>query len=270
MRLKFFSAIALIWSFVVAFPFAGFAAPQILGLVATVTPLPLRCVEGVCSVEVSGVCLQEHREAPDSGTAYRVAEGSKLTLVVQGRDGVTQTIGVNEFVEIRSLRLFNSLSISLPERLVQDLSEDVVLASLSIAPLTSLLPVPEVDDPSPLSESEIREYTGRLRALAEGAIGLDKANLNATRVLNQMVNRLPADIPVGAEGIAGLLDHTMSRKTAVETPSVARLVTRALDTCREKLRVERTPHLRACISNQHDILNSNTTQDVWRSLRPSG
>jgi len=188
---------------------------------------------------------------------------------VQGRDGNTQTMAVDELVEIRSLRLFNSLSISLPERLVQALSEDVVLASLSVAPLTSLLPVTEVGDPSPLSKNEIREYTGRLRTLAESAFSRDKANLDATRILNHMVNRLPADIPVGAEGIATIFGKTMIEKTAAEMPSVAKLVTRALDTCREKLRVERTPHLRACISNQHDILNSNTTQNVWRSLRPS-
>lgn len=270
MRSILFSVFAFVLSFVAVFPSAGIAAPQILGLVATVTPLPLSCIEGVCSMEVSGVCLQEHRQAPDTGTAYRVAGGSRLTLVVQGRNGIAQTMVVDELVEIRSLRLFNSLSISLPERLIQDLSKDVTSASLSIAPLTSLLPVPEVGDPSPLPESEIREYTVRLRALAESAFGLDKANLNASRVLNQMVNRLPAHIPVGAEAITDILGQTMSRRTAAAMPSAARLVTRALDTCREKLRVERTPHLRACLSNQHDILNSNTTRNVWRSLRPSG
>jgi hypothetical protein len=268
MRIKFIPVFAIIWFFVAAFPFAANAAPQILGLVATATPLPLSCVEGVCSVEVSGVCLQEHRQAPATGTVYRVANGSKLTLIVQSRDGITQTMVVNELVEVRSLRVFSSLTISLPERLVQDLSKDVVLASLSVAPLTSLLPVPEVGDANPLTEKEIREYTGPLRTLAESALGHDKTNLNATSILNHMVNRLPANRPVGAEGIVKVLGQVMNKKTAAQMPSVARLVTRALDTCREKLRVERTPHLRACLSNQHDILNSNTTLNVWRSLRP--
>ena len=269
MRTKLISIFAFILSVVAAFPFAGNAAPQILGLVATATPLPLRCVEGVCSVEISGVCLQEHRPAPVTGTAYRAVKGSELTLVVQNRDGVKQTMAVAELVEIRSLRIFNSVSVSLPEHVVQKLSGDVVQASLSVGPLTSVLPVAEADDENPLSEAEIRDYTGPLRAVAETAIGRDKANLTATRILNHMVNRLPADTSFGAARIATVRDQTMSRKTAAEMPAVARLVTRALDTCREKLRVERTPHLRACIANQHDILNSNTTQNVWRSLRPS-
>ena len=269
MRLKLVFVFAFVWSGIGILPLPSLAAPQILALVATTTPLPLSCVGGVCRVEVSGVCLQEQRPAPNTGTAYRVATGSKLTLVVQGRDGKTQTMAVEKLVEIRSLRLFNSLSISLPERVVQNLTDGVALASLSVAPLTSLLPMAEAGDPNPLTEREIHEYTVRLRARAESAFEIDKANLAATRVLNQMVNRLSADIHRGAEGTEKL-GQTMSKKFIANRPAAMQLVTRALNTCREKLRVERTPHLRACLSNQHDILNSNTTLNVWQSLRPSG
>ncbi len=268
MRKKYFSMLGFIWFFVAVLPFSGHTAPQILGLIATAKPLPLSCVDGVCSAEVSGVCLQEHRRAPATGTAYHVAEGAVLTLIVQGRDGSTQTMTVNQLVEIRSLRVFSSLSVSLPERLVRDLSEDVVVASLSVAPLTTLLPVAKADDTKPVSDKEISEYTGPLRHLAEETIERNQANLNAMRILNQMANRLPADTSVGAAGIAKVLGQTMSGRAAAVTSSVARLVTRALNTCREKLRVERTSHLRACLSSEHDILNSNTTLDVWRSLRP--
>ena len=268
MRAKFISLFAFAVSVVAAFPLAGFAAPQILGLVATATPLPLSCVEGVCSVEISGVCLQEHRPAPEAGTAYRAAQGSELTLVLQHRNGDKRTMAVTQLVEIRSLRLFNSVSVSLPEHVLKELSGDVVQASLSVGPLTSVLPVAEAGDQPPLSEKEIRDYTGPLRSIAEDAIGRDNANLTATRILNHMVNRLPADTSAGAERIATLRDQTMSNESAAKMPAVARLVDRALDTCREKLRVETTPHLRSCIANQHDILNSNTIQDVWRRLRP--
>jgi len=271
MRPQRLSIFVLILSVAAVFPFAGRAAPQILGLVATATPLPMHCVDGVCSVEVSGVCLQEHRPAPLTGTAYRAAKGADLTLVVRDRDGVTRTLAVAELVDIRSLRLFNAVSVSLPHHVVQQLGGDGVQASLSVGPLTTVLPVATAGDATPLSEAEIRDYTGPLRAVAETAIGRDDANLTATRILNHMVNRLSAETSYGAEAIAAVRDQTMERignKTAAEMPAVVRLVTRALDTCREKLRVERTPHLRACLSNQHDNLNSNTTQTVWRSLRP--
>lgn len=254
---------AFVFAAAAMLPLAGHAAPQIIGLVATHEPLPLSCVAGVCSVEVSGVCLQEHRQAPDTGTPYRVAKGSRLTLRVQGRDGVARTMAVEELVEVRSLRVFSSLLVSLPERLVRQLSNDSVRASLSVAPLASLIPVSVIGDKDPLSEEEIRTYTGSLRAVAERAIGEDKTNLGATRVLSHMVNRLRADTG-SAEEIGTVGAFSMD----VEPPPVAKLVTRAIDTCREKLRVEHTPHMRACLSNQHDILNSKITQNVWRSLRP--
>jgi len=263
--LTIFAGILSAWA---AYPSAAHAAPQILGLVATSAPLPLHCVGGVCAVEVSGACLQEHRPAPVPGTAYRPAKGAALTLVAEDRRGKTRTMGVAELVEIRSLRAFNSLVVSLPERVVQKLADDVVLASLSVGPMTSLLPVAVAGDTDPLTDQEISQYTGPLRALAENAFGHGKANLTATRILNQMVNRLPADTSVGAESIATVRDQTMSQKITADMPMAARLVDLALDTCREKLRVDRTPHLRACIANQHDILNANTTLNVWRHLRP--
>jgi len=268
MRLKQFPIIAVVLAAVAVFPLTANAAPQILGLVATTAPLPLQCIDGICSVEVSGVCLQEHRPAPVPGTAYRPAEGSALTLVVKDRHGASRTLAVAEQVAIRSARGFNSLKVSLPETVIRNMGGEIVQAALSVAPLTSLVPVVETGDPSPLTETEIRETTGRLREIAETAFGQDPANLSATRILNQMINQLPTDTAAGAERIAALRERTMAPVVAAERPRVAGLVNRALSTCREKLRVDRTPHLRACIANQHDILNSNTTQYVWRSLRP--
>lgn len=261
MRAKNIPGFAFVLSVVAALPFAGQAAPQILGLVATLTPLPMSCDGEVCSVEVSGVCLQEHRPAPQAGTAYRVAQGSELTLVVPGLDGVRRTLPVADLVEIKSLRVFSSVAVSLPQSFVQKHGGDITRASLSVAPLTTLLPVPEAGDPAPLTAQEIREVTGPLRTVAERAIGHDTANLTATRVLNHMVNRLPADASVGATRIAGLRDQARGLEATG-------LVNRALDLCREKVRVAMSPHLRACLANQHDILNSNTTRIVWRSLRP--
>lgn len=268
MRTKFTSLFAFVLSALAAFPISGNAAPQILGLVATATPVPMRCTGGVCSVEISGVCLQEHRPAPEAGTAYRAAPGADLTLVVRDRDGTERKVAIADVVEIRSLRVFNSVSVSLPQHVVRALGGEGVTASLSVGPLTSLLPVAVPGDPASLSEKEIRDTTGPLRAIAEGAIGRDRGNLAATRVLNHMANLIPADPTVGAESIAALRDRTMGDAAAAQSPAAAKLVDRALDTCREKLRVERTPHLRACLANQHDILNSNTTQNVWKSLRP--
>ncbi|MEK9722675.1 MAG: hypothetical protein VW405_04210 [Rhodospirillaceae bacterium] len=66
---------------------AAQAAPQIIGVVATAQPLPVQCADGVCTAEVSGVCLQEKRPAPPEGTAYRAHGTATLTLTVRTPDG---------------------------------------------------------------------------------------------------------------------------------------------------------------------------------------
>ena len=42
--------------------------PQILGLIATLAPVPMTCSADACSVEVSAFCLQQHAAVPDRGT----------------------------------------------------------------------------------------------------------------------------------------------------------------------------------------------------------
>ena len=97
------------------------AAPQILGMVATATPVPLTCAHGRCSVEISAICLQQHRAVPEPNTAYLPTPETEITIIVTGRDGVQRSMAVGDKVEIRSLRGFTSVSISLPEKLVRGL-----------------------------------------------------------------------------------------------------------------------------------------------------
>ena len=273
MHTKFIAQFAVILGAVAGLPLSAQAAPQILGLVATATPVPLNCADGVCGAELSAICLQQHRPAPAPGTAYRPVKDAQLTLVVRNRAGARRTLAVADLVAIESRRLFNAVAVRLPVRVVRQLAADfgpVVEASLAVGPLTSVVPVAVAGDPRPLGDQEIRDYTGPLRYLAESAIDRDPVNLAATRVLNRMINRLPVKRAHGADQIDPLRAQTMSRRTIAAGPAAAGLVNRVLDTCREKLRIELAPHLRACLANQHDILNTNTTHQVWQALRPSG
>ena len=168
MRIHVISLIAATLA-IAALPAAGQAAPQILGLAATAAPLPLQCADGVCSVEVSGICLQKHRPAPDAGTAYRAVSGADITLMP--RQGKGQSVAVANKVEIVSLRTFSAVSVRLPESLVRDLVGDPADASLSIGPLVSALPVSVQGDPDPLSDAPISPdcHPSRTRNCASGS-----------------------------------------------------------------------------------------------------
>lgn len=248
---------------IVALPAAVQAAPQILGLVATAAPLPLQCADGVCSIEASGICLQEHRPAPDAGTVYRAVSGADIALVP--RRGKGKSVAVASKVEIVSLRSFTAVSVRVPESLVRDLVGDPAGASLSIGPLVSALPVAVKGDPDPVSDAEIRLVTGPLRAVAARAVNRDSVNKRATQSLLGMVNRLPAENTAAAAQIAAM--RTLADTTLRGSPDAAQRVGQSLDRCRVKVRYQMYPHLRACLGNQHDLLNAVTTQSVWRALR---
>ncbi|MBT3885801.1 MAG: hypothetical protein HOO19_11025 [Rhodospirillaceae bacterium] len=246
---------------VAMFAFApAHAAPQILGLVAAAQPIPLTCEGGVCRAEVSAVCLQQHRKSPEPGTAYLPAQGTEIALT-----GAGKSVSVAGLVKMTSVRGFTSVSVSLAQATVRALGLRPGQVHLSVGAMASALPVAVSGDANPLSEPEIARYIGPLRPAAEGAIRGD-VTLSASDILNQMINRLPHSAPVGASAIAPARAASSAARSAV----TRRLLSRALDECRYQLRTERTPGLRSCLGNQHDILISGTTQKVWKSLRPGG
>lgn len=268
MRLSPIVSFSILLLALFAAPVPAKAAPQILGLVASTGPVPLTCKNGTCSVEVSAVCLQEHRKAPVSGTTYKMVKGSQLTLTVTDTSGQTRSVNVADKAGLRSLRVFTSVSVSLPERVIRDLGGDIKTASLTVGPLSSALPVPVAGDKNPLTQGEIAAFTGHARHVAEGVIGLGTDKQQAAGILNQMVNWLPADNSAGVERIAGLRQQIVVPAEQAKKLKTTRLVDRVLRTCREIMRIERAPHLRACLSNQHDILSTETTHKIWRALKP--
>ena len=239
------------------------AAPQILGLIASSEPVPMTCMDGRCTAELSSVCLQERRPTPPTGTVYRPAKGTHITLSVTRPNGVEARQQVEAALHFISLRQYTAVKVSLPEAKVRQLGPGA--ASLSVAPMASLIPVAIKDDPKPLSAGEIASYTGPLRAEAESAFKRDGARLDATRILNQMVNRLPEGSSAGIEKVGSLWKQTVSSDVAAKTQ---KYLERAVENCRETLRVGMLPNLRSCLSYQHDYLSGENTTNAWRAMNP--
>ena len=239
------------------------AAPQILGLIAFAKPVPMRCVDGTCTAELSSVCLQQHRPTPFAGTVYRPASSTEITLTVTGANGASRQMRVETALSYESLRQFSAVKVSLPESVVRRLGNGQ--AKISVGKMSSLIPVAIEGDPKPLSAAEIARYTGPLRALAERAFERDSGRVNATRILNQMVNRLPAESRVGIEEMDPLLTQTVSRDAGPET---RKFVKRAVDSCRETLRTGVQGTLRSCLSYQHDYLSGENTNNAWQAMNP--
>jgi len=256
-------------AFLVTLPLAAIAlspaqaAPQILGLIASAKPVPMTCTDGTCTAELSSVCLQQHRPTPFTGTVYRPASNTQITLTVAGPDGMSRRLRVEAVLSYESLRQFSAVKVSLSETTVRRLGNGA--ATISVSPMASLIPVAVKDDPKPLSAGEIARYTGPLRALAEHAFERDSDRINATRILNQMVNRLPKGSDAGIDEVDPLWKLTVSKDTSAET---RKFLSRAIESCRETLRTGVQSNLPSCLRYQHDYLAGENTNNAWQAMNP--
>ena len=239
------------------------AAPQILGLIASNEPVPMTCQDGTCTAELSSVCLQQHRPTPPTGTVYRPAKGTQITLTVTGPNGVKHRLPVAAALKFKSQRQFSAVKVSLPEATVRQLGDGT--AWLSVGSASSVVPVANEDDPDPQSAGEIARYTGPLRILAERAFERDGARVNATRILNQMVNRLPEKSTAGIEKVSSLWRQTVRKDVTEETQ---KFLKRAVTDCRETLRTGVMSDLRSCLSYHHDYLSGENTTNAWEAMNP--
>jgi hypothetical protein len=130
---------------------SSFAAPQVLGLIASAEPIPLTCEDGMCSAEISSTCLQKSRSAPVLGTAYKPAKDTQITLVVTDASGAQKTLPVAKHVEINSFSMYHSVVIRVPEKFVTGPGNGK--ASLSVGRLASAIPVAIKGDPRPFNRA---------------------------------------------------------------------------------------------------------------------
>jgi len=262
-----FKALALLSAFALTCidlpPTPAWAAPQILGLIASVTPVPMTCVDGTCTAELSSVCLQQHRSTPSTGTVYRPAKSTQIYLTVTGPDGVQRQQPVETELSFVSLRQFSAVKVSLSEARVRQLGDGV--ARISVGPMASLIPVAVRGDLDPLSAGEIASYTGPLRVLAERAFERDGDRVNATRILNRMVNRLPSKSDAGIEKVTTLWAQTVGENV---TDGTQKFLTQAVNDCRETLRTGVMANLRSCLSYHHDYLSGENTTNGWQAMNP--
>src|SRR5262249_48754508 len=66
------------------------AAPQVLGLMASNGPVPLRCDERDCSAIVPSFCLQRERAMPSYGTGYEATHPERMTLALTTANGTVR------------------------------------------------------------------------------------------------------------------------------------------------------------------------------------
>jgi hypothetical protein len=239
------------------------AAPQILGLVATETPTPLTCSDGLCTAQLSAFCLQQYRTSPRAGTPYQPAEGSDVALRFTGPGGAQHVLPANNRVTITSTRGHYAVLVSIPE-------DDIRVfggrnAAISVGAMASLVPVAQPGDKTPLDEKEITYITGPHRKAVQNALDPD-ANLAA-----QTVSRLISALPRGrttAERRNRIWREVMGEASSPSLNAGHRLAYDDYRYCKRWADTGRGYGLRDCLQEMHDHTATGITEKAWSVSTP--
>ncbi len=256
---------ALAFAAAAAFPTGGAsAAPQILGMVANAEPRPLVCAGGTCSAEFSTFCLQDTRVPPRSGTAYTVARGEGLTLVVTAADGSRRRLPAAGLVRVASARAYMAVTVSVAERDLKALG--ATRASITVGQRVSLVPVPVPGDPWPLSGHDVASATGPLRAAAASLFDRGGEIPVAARITNRLINASPVDRPMAANRRDSLWRRVVGAEPADAADPGSLSAARIFSLCRSLVAEGAYGTLRRCLEKQHDALMVETNGRYWQTL----
>ncbi|MFQ5784713.1 MAG: hypothetical protein ACE5H8_07800 [Alphaproteobacteria bacterium] len=239
-----------------AFPAA--AAPQILGVIASIEPVTLQCERGECGAEFTAYCLEQHRRSPAQGTAYDLYDPDSLVVEGTRRDGaiIRLTAGL---VTIVTERGNSAIRMSVPEPVLRRF--DLASVRISVGERVTLIPKPVADDPQPHSETDIALAAGPLRSAAAVIVDNGGERVDAARLTERAINALPR------RGRASDAERKRVWRTiAPETgkPGFA-LAREGYDRCYTVTRAG-MQSLRQCLGSVHDSLIGKLNTKYWHAI----
>jgi hypothetical protein len=241
------------------------AAPQALGVVASDgIATPLLCDgSGECSARISAFCLQETRDAPSQGTAYRLADTGAMTLRITRHDGSSFRLAANGYVRIESQLGFTAVKVSLPQNVVAAL--DAAAIAVEVAPNASLLPVETAGDPDPQTAEEIALATGPMRAAAASIFEAPGPTADAARLTTLMINALPQTHDEDLALADRLWDETVTPQVrAALSPAGIAAAEQLYDGCKLAVESHTRLSMRECLALRHADLMVTSNRLFWQ------
>ena len=235
------------------------AAPQMLGLIADNGIQKLYCADGVCSVEVSAICLQEARDIPPWGTAYEAVDPNRITIVALRQDGSEVRFPIGALASLKSARGSWVVTITIPQSALDALG--VTGASLAFAGRIALAPVAMAADPE--NQTAITAF----HATPQGVIGKSSPDLAAALVMNEMINVLPR-LTLDRTKPAGDLWRQTFGDTEIASRPGLKAAAKFLQVCERRTRTGDRDDIKACLELGHDGFISALNQRYWDSLVP--
>ncbi len=241
---------------------ASAGEPQILGLIASLAPLPMVCDADHCSVEVSAFCLQQHAAVPERGTSYVLPAETMQRVTVAGQTSSGETVTIpSSHLRLVTARGNRAVQVSVGAAAVTELG--LTSVALTIGDNVSAVPATlaaHADDPA--TAQEIALATGPLRQLGGRLVDHAGVSVDAARLLGRLVNAIPdtpvGDVPDRQELWAQVLEARASGPSVDVAHSryggCATIAGRGFITFRE------------CLASQHDMLINPLNRSYWEAV----
>ena len=233
------------------------AAPQMLALVASATPIPIQCSEAGCGAELTAFCLEEGRDAPQHGTAYRTLRDQDITIVMRHADGRLSRRPAGQSVTLSSARGHSAVRL----RLAPTRPGDAVPVAVEIARGATVQPVPRAGDPNPHTPADLARLTGPIRAIGSRLVDDDAVHTVTARVLNLAINLLPAN--GGGSPIWRAVSGRLGQGAQAAGVSRAKAI---VERCERQPAVAGGNWLSQCLAFHHDHQVLVRNQEFWDAV----
>ena len=245
--------------------------PQVLGLIASATPIPLTCADGACTALVSSFCLQEDRPPPGAGQRYDTAGAGDVTLLVRRADGSTTEVSAAGLLGYVSEGDFTRTRIELPEKRLASLGAAEV--AVRIAPMVSLMPRTDRPVSAAVAARDAETAEGAARFAAEAFFRPGSERADAAVTMSRLINLLPASGPVRTEPAGAIAAAAKAAWGRVQSSGALEGVSKE-GVARAKSEVDRCAAyadmgfkitLRGCLAKSHDRTMREVNEELWKS-----
>jgi len=241
--------------------------PQVLGLIATVQPLPLTCGDGACSAVLTSFCLQEDRPSPHHGQPYDLAGLGDVSLVVTKISGETVRFAATGLLAYTTEDDFTRMRVSMEESRLASL--DATAVAIDVEPMVSLTPVLDRPLPPEVAARDEETALGAPRLLAESFFKPGTPRADAARALTRMIGLLPAGAASTGSATKAIRDGVWDKVRAgggldaLSRDGVSRAKSE-LDRCGAYADMGVRLTLRGCLETSHGKTLREVNEDFWK------
>jgi len=238
---------------------------QALGVVATKQPSEMQCQDGLCAAYLSAFCLEKNRPPPPNRTAYRPAENTKVTLIVETAGGKVLRLAGKDWLRFETQTNYTGVLAIADEARIGKLG--AVNMSVAVGPLASLLPVLRDGGDNPHSAEDIARATGPYRQAAEHHFEQAAPRSEAVSFAAGLINALPraGNVSEARQKAVVAAARTAFAETTTSTEARAE-VDRLIKVCHVSFPRRWHMSMRICIEYEHGALQAKTNAEFWESL----